>query len=218
MLGLLKQRFAFRATGGVSPAQLLSKLRAPAKQLRLNSTKAAPRAPNLNPQPPPPTGLRKLVKDYGYAALGVYLTLSAIDLPLCYLLVHLMGKEQIEEYENKVKQYFGYGKSDADLQRQQEIDKINEEAEAPTEKGALLPWFSWTEFAIAYGLHKSVLIFVRVPLTAMFTPAIVRTLQRWGFNIGSSAAGAGAAKGAMPGKPDFGTPVSKRNKWFSWFF
>lgn len=190
------------------PVHLFTRFRAPRnlQSLRLNSVKATP------PPQPQPTGLKKLVKDYGYAALGVYLALSAIDLPLCYLLVHLMGKEQIEEYENKVKQYFGYGKSDSDLHRQQQIDKIEELAVETEQKGAMFPWFSWTEFAIAYGLHKSVLIFVRVPLTALFTPSIVRVLQRWGFKIGSSATAAAAAG------PNFGTPATKRNRWFSWFF
>ena len=66
------------------------------------------------------------MKEYGYAGLGVYLAISFIDLPICYVLVHSMGKEQIEYYENKVKQTFGYGVSDEELQKKHEISKIEE--------------------------------------------------------------------------------------------
>lgn len=182
------------------PSQLLSRSRLQLQQLlRFQSTKTA--------KPKESSGIQKLIKSYGYSALGVYLGLSMVDLPLCYLLVHLMGKEEIQKYENSVKQYFGYGKSDEQLEKEQRIDRIQEENEQEPE-GAWFPWFSWTEFAIAYGLHKSALIFVRVPLTAALTPTIVKQLQRWGFKIGPGA-------NAMP---RFGTRVTNKKKWFSWFF
>lgn len=167
----------------------------------------------------PSKGIKALVKEYGYSALGVYLFLSALDLPVCYLIVHSLGKEQIETYENKVKQYFGYGKSDEDLQRMQEIQKIEEVHEEKSE--GPLSWFSWTEFAIAYGIHKSIFIFVRVPLTAALTPLIVKLLRGWGFKIGTDklATTAAIAKDnlAAAANPKFGTRPTRKNKWF-WFF
>lgn len=42
----------------------------------------------------------------------------------------------------------------------------------------------WTQLALAYAIHKSLFIFVRVPLTVAFTPKIVKTLRGWGWNIG----------------------------------
>lgn len=174
-----------------------------------------------------PKGIKALVKEYGYSALGVYLFLSALDLPLCYALVHLSGKEKIEYYENKAKQAFGYGVSDAELERRQEIDRIRDataEADADATNKPLasaMLWFSWTELAIAYGIHKSVFIFVRVPLTAALTPSIVKTLRGWGFKIGSDrlAASAAVAKNNIAAAKDarFGTRPTRKNKWF-WFF
>lgn len=41
----------------------------------------------------------------------------------------------------------------------------------------------WTQLALAYAIHKS-FIFVRVPLTAAVTPKVVKTLRRWGWDIG----------------------------------
>lgn len=77
------------------------------RNLRFNSTK-----PNgsHNPTPhlgsPEPQGIKaklsKLVKDYGWVALGVYLTLSALDLPLCFLAVRLAGPERVGRVEHSV--------------------------------------------------------------------------------------------------------------------
>lgn len=183
------------------------------------------------------TGIKALMKEYGFSALGVYLALSAVDLPLFYLLVHSMGKEQIEYYENKVKQQFGFGMSDDELIHKQEIDKIhaqheNEELAGSTESTDdqsqstilyILSQFSWTEFAIAYTIHKS-FIFLRVPLTAAVTPPVVKVLRGWGFRLGTDklATSANLAKNNIKdftaSNSNFGTKPNGKKKWFNFFF
>lgn len=173
------------------------------------------------PKTAKPTGIKALVKEYGYSALGVYLALSMLDLPICYLMVHSLGKEQIEVYENQVKQYFGFGKSDAELQHDQAVERM-ENPEEKTSEG-MFSWFSWTEFALAYGIHKSVFIFVRVPLTAALTPLIVKLLRGWGFKIGTDKLATTAAiatdsiASAAATSARFGKRATKGKKWF-WFF
>lgn len=39
--------------------------------------------------------LKKLFKDYGKSAIGVYLTLSVLDFPFCFMLVRFVGTEKI---------------------------------------------------------------------------------------------------------------------------
>lgn len=177
------------------------------------------------------TGLKALVKEYGYSALGVYLALSAFDLPLCYVFVHSMGKEKIEYYENQAKQQFGYGVSDDELKKRQAINKIEEDIEnegtvEPKSTGIISyvrAQFSWTEFALAYGIHKS-LIFIRVPICAAITPGVVAVLRRWGFKIGTDKLAQTAAlateqiKDLTALSAKFGTRATARKKWFSWFF
>ena len=51
----------------------------------------------------------------------------------------------------------------------------------------------WTELALAYAIHKS-LIFIRVPLTAAVTPKVVKVLRGWGWDIGKK----GKPKITMP--------------------
>ncbi len=42
--------------------------------------------------------LKKLSREYGWSALGVYLLLSALDFPFCYLLVKTLGTDRIGEF------------------------------------------------------------------------------------------------------------------------
>lgn len=213
-----------RRLGTTSPFGLQSSLQRLRTFWRTNATKAAPK---------PEKGIKALVKEYGYSALGVYLFLSMLDLPLCYMLVHSLGKERIEVYENKLKQTFGFGKTDDELRSMQEINKIEEathEAGRGAESGSAesligspFGWFSWTEFVLAYGIHKSLFIFVRVPLTAALTPSIVKMLRGWGFKIGTDKLSKSAvmaketlANVATASNPKFGTRATKKNKWL-WF-
>lgn len=46
--------------------------------------------------------LKKLSREYGWAALGVYLALSALDFPFCFAAVRLLGVERIGYYEHVV--------------------------------------------------------------------------------------------------------------------
>lgn len=46
--------------------------------------------------------MKKLSREYGWAALGVYLGLSALDFPFCFAAVRLLGVERIGYYEHVV--------------------------------------------------------------------------------------------------------------------
>lgn len=147
---------------------------------RFNSTQATVK----------PKGIKGLIQLYGYSALGVYLALTALDLPLCFLMVHSLGEEKMRVYLNSAKRVFGYG-----IEEEEVIEQVREKLARDEERklSGELDHLSWwekfkqstllAEFLIAYGIHKS-LIVVRLPLTAAITPATVRILQRWGFNIG----------------------------------
>lgn len=44
--------------------------------------------------------MRKLSREYGWSALGVYLFLSVLDFPLCFLAVRTLGAEKIGHWEH----------------------------------------------------------------------------------------------------------------------
>ncbi|KAH0551659.1 hypothetical protein GP486_007124 [Trichoglossum hirsutum] len=164
---------------------------------RLNSSKRSSGSPP-DPSSPTPTlsvtqRFRKLSREYGYSAVGVYLFLSALDFPFCFLAVQTLGTDRIAHWEEMVIQWFwkvvpwpfpiakqtegdsasgspkgksaGWGVEDA--------ERANNSAEASI----------WTQLALAYAIHKS-FIFIRVPLTAAVTPKVVRVLRGWGWDIG----------------------------------
>ncbi|CCC69548.1 hypothetical protein NCAS_0C05580 [Naumovozyma castellii] len=134
---------------------------------------------------PKKSGIKALMSKYGSTALVVYLGITLIDLPLCFLLVHSLGKDTIQEYKDKVKKMIGWNAKDEidiaiDEEKENEKVKLSKTSSSweKFKKSPLL-----TEFLIAYGIHKS-LIIVRIPLTAAITPYTVRLLKGWGFNIG----------------------------------
>ncbi|SCV04161.1 LAMI_0H13894g1_1 [Lachancea mirantina] len=143
-----------------------------------------------NSAKPKRPSLKELMQTYGYSALGIYLGLSMIDLPICFFAVHSLGEEKIKIYMNRVKNVIGFGKEEQvlveELMRKAEIEKQTEDSSHKDSKPSL--WTTMkestllTEFLIAYGLHKS-LIFIRLPITAAITPSTVKLLQKWGFNI-----------------------------------
>lgn len=224
---MFKPNLMLRSLRSGPISRIMTRPRSPIFKRFQSSIKTEP-----NPSGKKPTGMKALMKEYGYSALGVYLLLTAVDLPICYVVVHSMGQEEIQRLENKVKQFFGFGKSDEELSKMQEINKIQEDVDQSNdqkkpEDQSMLSYissqFSWTEFAIAYGIHKS-LIFIRLPITAAITPGIVKILRNWGFKIGTDklATTATLAKNTVKditaSSPKFGTKATKKRKWFSWFF
>lgn len=127
--------------------------------------------------------LKKLSREYGWAALGVYLGLSALDFPFCFAAVRLLGVERIGYYEHvviefvkdKLKTVWPQTESpeaeDGQGQLAQAEERNQEEASI------------WTQLVFAYAIHKS-FIFIRVPLTAAVTPKVVKILRGWGWDIG----------------------------------
>ncbi|KAL8807147.1 MAG: hypothetical protein Q9200_004780 [Gallowayella weberi] len=184
---------------------------------RFNSTK-----PPFNPTPqlgsPEPSlsfsqRLRKLSREYGWSAMGVYLLLSALDFPFCFLAVRWVGAERIGHYESvvieAVKKVFKYasgsGSGSGSGSPQVEVESAGVRVEEygnvdPTKDQFSVPTYDhgvneaeqrnksdnaniWTQLALAYAIHKS-FIFIRVPLTAAVTPKVVKVLRGWGWDIG----------------------------------
>lgn len=177
------------------------------------------------------SGVKALIQEYGYSALGVYLMLSCIDFPACFVVVHSFGADKVKQVQTDVMNYL---KRITGLGHQKPavvLDGGDSNANVvPEEERSFWESPLFTEAIVAYALHKS-LIFIRVPITAAITPSVVKQLRRWGFNVGrqklSTIAHQAKAKTtnaivdkahAAASSPKFGTRVSKKQKWTSWFF
>ncbi|KAK6431566.1 DUF1279 superfamily [Oleoguttula sp. CCFEE 5521] len=187
--------------------------------IRNNSTQAPhPSNPTPNLGSPEPTGLtarlRRLSKQYGWVAVGVYFGLSVLDFPFCFLAVRLAGPERIGKLEHAILSWLTTTFAPAGRILQPVAEPVwnaiepavesvmgifrtkpqavelsgaaMEEAGAKTEKKKKAGASIWTELAIAYGIHKTLLIFVRVPLAAALTPKVARVLQSYGWKVGKA--------------------------------
>ena len=161
-------------------------------------------SPHLNPTPhlgsPEATGikarLKKLSKEYGWVALGVYFGLSLLDFPFCFLAVRLAGPERIGQIEhailtrvkswtepvwNMIEPIVGDWRKEkkAVTEAGETIEDAGEQAKRRPAAASI-----WTELALAYGIHKTVVIFLRVPLAVALTPKVAKILRGWGYQVG----------------------------------
>ncbi|EUC28855.1 hypothetical protein COCCADRAFT_8832 [Bipolaris zeicola 26-R-13] len=153
-----------------------------------------------SPEPAPSVSqrLKKLSREYGWTALAVYLGLSLLDFPLCFLAVRLLGTDRIGHYEHVLKDalwsvvrlaFPNAGRKPAEAGVDEGVaeatdrDGYVEAGRAAGHNGGANASI-WTQLGLAYLVHKS-LIFFRVPLTAAVLPKVVKTLRSWGYNIGT---------------------------------
>ncbi|KAK7413525.1 DUF1279 superfamily [Neonectria punicea] len=186
-----------------TPGTLQGALR---RGFRFSSRRRTDKGPTVK-EVAPPTGLKarlkKLIKDYGWVTLGVYIGLTILDFPFCFLFVRAVGTEAIGRVEHTVTTtvkdmipesvkeawrslWLSFKKAeskafgDGDISDTMEMATWGvEKAEKQNHNAASLA----TQLAFAYAIHKS-FIFLRVPLTAWLTPKVAKLLQSWGWKIG----------------------------------
>ncbi|KAF2692276.1 hypothetical protein K458DRAFT_449222 [Lentithecium fluviatile CBS 122367] len=183
------------------------------RSLRFKSDKKPPQTPNPTPHlgsPEPALSLtqrfKKLSREYGWLALWVYLGLTALDFPFCFLAVRTLGVERIGHYEHVIvesvkdvlripfptlwKQAESTGVSVTDGVSEataREGPLGSSEADQAMAKDNAAGASIWTQLALAYAVHKS-LIFIRIPLTAAVLPKVAKTLRGWGYTVGRAKA------------------------------
>ncbi|KAM0333085.1 hypothetical protein ACHAQA_001743 [Verticillium albo-atrum] len=162
-----------------------------------NATEAAEKPLSLSQR------LKKLSKEYGWSAVGVYFALSVLDFPFCFLLVRIVGTDRIGQLEHWVvsnvqkvipdsvqTRWHDYRAALKGAEKEKlGTDVVSESVEmagwgvAEAEERNRAEASLGTQLALAYAIHKS-FIFLRVPLTAAVTPKIVKVLRSWGWKIG----------------------------------
>ncbi|KXT05157.1 hypothetical protein AC579_6016 [Pseudocercospora musae] len=178
----------------------------PHKSWRWNSSRAWRQARHNSSQateaPKAKRSLSERMKDmsrkYGWTVTGIYLGLSVLDFPFCFLAVRWFGTERIAGVEHAIVDGFWdmvekVIPSLTETRLQKQAAEAAEAAEAAQEAGDAVaedakgknPGLG-TQLLLAYGVHKS-LIFFRIPITLAITPKVVKTLRSWGWKIGKQA-------------------------------
>ena len=151
---------------------------------RLSSSSSPPPPHDGEPQLPPDASfsqrLKHLIKSYGWYALGVYLILSALDFSVAFGAVNVLGAEQVSRVAAEVKNYF------TSMIHTTPPEPGREDMDRAVPHGGghegLMPMI-----VVAYTIHKTLFLPVRVGLTAAITPRVVHWLRARGW-AGSSGA------------------------------
>ncbi|KAF2161515.1 hypothetical protein M409DRAFT_58921 [Zasmidium cellare ATCC 36951] len=140
--------------------------------------------------------MKEMSRKYGWIVVGIYLGLSVLDFPFCFLAVRWFGTERIAEIEHTIiDSVWGVvEKAVPSLkERREQKEAIAAAEDAAREGGEAVMEDAkkhedasiWTQLLLAYGVHKS-LLFIRIPVTLAVTPKVVKTLRSWGWNIGKT--------------------------------
>jgi len=163
-----------------------------------SSSSSNPNGSNSGPEPEPTSAYARfkvLAKKYGWYAFGMYWILSTIDFTLSYAVVHSVGAERIEPLLASSLRQFRLWRHGEEETKQLEQEDIKRRAEVKKEtegKGGKGYWGSrmmWAEIAIAYTIHKTLLLPFRAGLTAAWTPKVVKWLRArgWAGKVGPSS-------------------------------
>lgn len=117
--------------------------------------------------------LKLLVRSYGWYALGVYLVFSALDFTVAFVGINLLGAEQVSHATAYLRQTV------AGLLRKTPEPGSGQVEDTPAGNGSHDGLYAM--LALAYTIHKTVFLPVRVGLTAALTPRIVGWLRARGW-------------------------------------
>lgn len=146
---------------------------------RLASQPSPPSPDPKNDEPANPSmsqRLKHLIKSYGWYALGVYLVLSALDFGVAFVGVNLLGAEYVSQVAASAKsmivQFFPSRPADPG---RDEIESMSNPHAEGGQEGL------YAMLVLAYTIHKTLFLPVRVGLTAAVTPRLVAFLSRRGW-------------------------------------
>ena len=125
--------------------------------------------------------LKHLIKAYGWYALGVYIVLSTLDFTVAFAAVNVLGAEHVARVAADVKDYF------ASMIHTTPPEPGREEMDSAAGHAAGGHEGLMAMIVLAYTIHKTLFLPVRVGLTAAVTPRLVHWLRARGW-AGSSGA------------------------------
>ncbi|OBZ68132.1 hypothetical protein A0H81_11907 [Grifola frondosa] len=130
--------------------------------------------------------LKHLIKSYGWYALGVYFIISTLDFTIAFAAINIIGADHVSRVAADVKEYFAaFLHSKPPEPGREEMDSVTAHTSASSNEGL------YAMLVLAYTIHKTLFLPVRVGLTAVVTPRLVGWLRSRGW-----AGGAGARRAA----------------------
>lgn len=131
--------------------------------------------------------LKELAKKYGPSGILVYLGVGFIDLGFTFATIQLVGSDKVKKIEHMVLETFHETKEKFGFKSNTTIDNNNKEENKITKSTTInkndddeSPSLA-SVFILAYGIHKTLLLPVRLAITTAITPAFVRKIHALGW-------------------------------------
>ncbi|KAG2206554.1 hypothetical protein INT47_008571 [Mucor saturninus] len=125
---------------------------------------------------PKPSKLRELTQKYGAVGVIVYLGVGVVDLGVTFGVIQLVGLDKVKALEKGVLDVFYDTGARFGITKKPTVDNgsdvVMNEDDTPSFASV---------FILAYGIHKTLLLPVRLGITAAITPAFVRKLHQLGW-------------------------------------
>lgn len=120
--------------------------------------------------------LKHLIKSYGWYALGVYILISTIDFGVAFAAVNLIGAEHVSRAAASAKDsVYGILNSRLPEPGREEMDSAVTQSQTGGREGL------YAMVVLAWTIHKTLFLPLRVGLTAAFTPRLVNWLRTRGW-------------------------------------
>ncbi|KAJ1304419.1 hypothetical protein OPQ81_005567 [Rhizoctonia solani] len=121
--------------------------------------------------------LKHLIKSYGWHALGVYMILSVVDFGVAFGLINFIGAAHVARITASAKAYLADHLPDVPLpwSRVEGPEDVGRDRISGGD-GSL-----YAMLVLAYTVHKTLFLPVRVGLTAALTPKLVGKLRQRGW-------------------------------------
>ncbi|KAH7908416.1 hypothetical protein BJ138DRAFT_1157660 [Hygrophoropsis aurantiaca] len=144
-----------------------------------SSPSSPPSSPTSDPRsqlPPNATlsqRLKHLITSYGWYALGVYFIVGVVDFTVAFAAINLLGAEHVSHVATSVKEFVG------GILSSRPPEPGREEMESTTGGGNHEGLYAM--LVLAYTIHKTLFLPVRVGFTAALTPRLVGWLRMRGW-------------------------------------
>ena len=120
--------------------------------------------------------LKHLIKSYGWYALGVYLLVGAVDFGVAFAAINLIGAEHVSRVTTAAKEsVYGIFNSRPPEPGRDEMDRAVGQPYTGAREGL------YAMIVLAWTVHKTLFLPLRVGLTAAFTPRLVNWLRSRGW-------------------------------------
>ncbi|KAG8698675.1 hypothetical protein FRC09_007095 [Ceratobasidium sp. 395] len=128
--------------------------------------------------------LKYLIRTYGWHALGVYLVIGAFDFAFAFGLIQFVGAAHVARFTASAKAYLADYIPEMPWSRAESPEDVGRDRIGAAD-GSL-----YAMIILAWTVHKTLFLPLRVGVTAAVTPKLVRWLQQKGW------AGTGGARRA----------------------